>query len=499
MAFFTRTAGIADGISETGAMMGLTRRHADLLEARGLDIELLERLGVESSTRLGDETIAIPYLSGDQVVGTKYRTIVGEKRFAQDSGSAQILYNRDCLNDPTLVGQPVIICEGEVDCWSALQSGFARSVSVPAGAPATEVGDRATAKYAFIDDMPELPDDTVFVLAVDGDGPGAALRADLALRLRARRCKSVRYPKGCKDLNDALQRYGHRGVVETINRAQWIVGNVYRMSDIPLAPEPVPHDSGFPGLSDHYRLRLGDFCVATGIPSHGKTTFVHDLCCRMAMRHRWPVCFASFEQSQHDQRMKLRSWFGGGVVTSLDGETLERADAWIEQLFSFVVPDTESYPTLDWVIERFAASALRYGTRLFVLDPWNEVEHDRPDGVSLTEYVGKALRTFKAFARRYEAHLIVVAHPAKLKRDTDGQYPIPSLYDISDSAHWYNKADVGIVVHRKSEDETLIRVAKSRYHDQIGKPGEAVVKYVWQRATYEPAVQPASHWQERGE
>lgn len=29
--------------------MGLRRRHGELLEARGLDIELLERLGVENS------------------------------------------------------------------------------------------------------------------------------------------------------------------------------------------------------------------------------------------------------------------------------------------------------------------------------------------------------------------------------------------------------------------------------------------------------------------
>jgi twinkle protein len=83
--------------------------------------------------------------------------------------------------------------------------------------------------------------------------------------------------------------------------------------------------------------------------------------------------------------------------------------------------------------------------------------------------------------------MIVVAHPAKMRREPDGKYPIPSLYDISDSSHWYNKADVGIIVHRKGEEETLIRVAKSRYHDQIGKPGEATVKYIWQRATYELA------------
>lgn len=53
--------------------------------------------------------------------------------------------------------------------------------------------------------------------------------------------------------------------------------------------------------------------------------------------------------------------------------------------------------------------------------------------------------------------------------------PMPTLYDISDSAHWANKADMGIIVHR-SEDKhgnsiTTIKVAKSRYHDQIGIPG----------------------------
>ncbi len=219
----------------------------------------------------------------------------------------------------------------------------------------------------------------------------------------------------------------------------------------------------------------------------------------MALRHKWPVCFASFEQSVHDQRMKLRSWFGGGLAKDLDEETLAKADAWIEQLFSFIVPDDDSYPTLDWVMERFAVSALRYGSRLFVLDPWNELEHDRPDGVSLTEYVGKALREFKAFARKYEAHLIVVAHPAKLHRDKGGEYPVPSLYDISDSAHWYNKADVGVVVHRKDENETTIRIAKSRYHDQIGKPGDVAARYVWQRATYEslnPAPTQTAWYQE---
>lgn len=467
--------------------MGLTPRHADLLEARGLDVELIERLGVASCSRLGADTIAIPYLRDSQIVGTKYRTISGEKRFAQDVGSAQILYNWDCLVDKTLVSQPLIITEGEMDCWSAIQAGYQRCVSVPGGAPSTQIGERSSAKYAFLDAMPALDDTDTIILAVDGDEPGNALRADLALRLGGRRCKWLRYPQGCKDLNDALQRFGVGGVVETINRAEWLVGNVYRMRDIPPVPIAEPHDSGFPGLHEHYRLRVGDLAVVTGIPSHGKSSFVGDVACRMAMRHKWPVCFAAFEQTQGDHRRMLRSWYGGALEKSLDHEMRDRADHWINEHFSFIVPDDSSFPTLEWVLERFAVSALRFGSRLFVLDPWNELEHERPKNASLTEYVGTALRDLKSFGRKYEAHMIVVAHPAKMHRDKDGGYPIPSLYDISDSSHWYNKPDVGIVVHRKPEDRTLIRVAKSRYHDQIGKPGDVDVRYVWERATYEIA------------
>lgn len=472
--------------------MSLNARHAALLEARGLDIELLESLGVSSEgAKLGPDSIRIPYHRGERVVGTKYRTIAGEKRFLQEVGSEQILYHRDCLADETLAQMPIIVTEGEIDCWAALQAGFARCVSVPGGAPSVAVGDRAAAKYAFIDDMPESAKNATIILAVDSDDPGSALRADLALRFGAQRCQWVKYPQGCKDLADALAKYGVKGVVESINRAQWMVRNVYRMGDIPPVAPAVPHDSGFPGLEDHYKLRLGDFCVITGVPGSGKSVFVNDLVCRMVAMHHWPACFASFEQHPTiDHRRALRSWYGGGLVKDLDRETMEKADAWINANFSFVVPDDESYPTVSWLLDRFEASALRFGTRLFVLDPWNELEHDRANGVTMTEHVGIAIRDFKAFARKYEAHLIIVAHPAKMRRDKDGQYPIPTLYDISDSAHWSNKADVGIVVHRESEEETIIKVSKSRYHDQIGKPGEASVRYIWQRATYEPFDSP---------
>jgi twinkle protein len=103
----------------------------------------------------------------------------------------------------------------------------------------------------------------------------------------------------------------------------------------------------------------------------------------------------------------------------------------------------------------------------------------RPPDVTLTEYVGLAIRRIRRFAKTFAVHVIVVAHPAKMQRGKDGKTPRPSLYDISDSAHWANKPDLAIVVHREdfTNNVTEIAVVKSRNVRRIGRPG--TVKAIW--------------------
>ena len=458
-----------------------------MLEARGLDAELLVRHGVASSAKLGGDCIAIPYVENGQRVNTKYRTIGGEKRFCQETGARKVFWNVDAIADQTLGEMPLIITEGEFDAMAAIQCGFARTVSVPDGAPAEAIGDGETTKYQFLDNAPQaLRDVREIILATDSDGPGVNLLNDLALRLGKARCKWVRYPKGCKDLNDALLKYGPRGVTETIARAQWIaVDGVYRMGELPPLPAPVVISTGIIGMDQHYRMRLGDLVVLTGIPGHGKSTFVNEICARAAINKGWCTAFASFEQApQSDHRRALRTFHAGKRVIDQAARETEEADAWIDQMFSFIVPSEDDDVTLAWLLERAAAAVVRYGAKIVVVDPWNEMDHVRPPDMSLTEYVGFAIKQFRKFARKYRVHLIVAAHPAKQKRNDDGTFSVPSLYDISDSAHWYNKADVGIVVHRLDEVRTMIRVAKSRYHDEIGRPGQIVAAFNPEMARY---------------
>lgn len=455
-----------------------------LIEARGLDIELMVRLGVGGSDRFPDG-VAIPYLEQGVVVACKHRTLDADKRFTQDAGGRQILWNADCLADATLADQPLIVTEGELDAVAAIQSGFPRTVSVPGGAPA-ERGNIEGKRYAFLDAaLPLLRDAKEIVLAVDADAPGAHLLHDLALRLGRHRCKWLAYPPGTKDLNDVLRLHGEQGVRETIARAEWLkLDGVYRLSELPPKAMPPALDIGVAGLRPHYRIRRGDFCVLTGLPGHGKTSLVNEIACRMAQRHGWSTVFASFEQSpQVDHRRALRSFHAGKRENAMTMFELDAADRWIDRHFAFVVAGEDDETTLLWVLEKVSAAILRFEASLVVIDPWNEMDHARPRDMTTTEYVGFALRQFKRLAQRHAVHVIVVAHPAKMQRGKDGKYPFPTLYDISDSAHWYNKADIGVVVHRASlidTQETTIRVAKSRYGSEIGIPGEITV--VWDEA-----------------
>jgi len=462
-----------------GADRPLTQKQIDILEGRGINVELAVRMGWRSAGRSGyGETIEIPYYRGGREVNCKTRSIEGEKRFHQVEGGEKCLYNVDAIRD---VGdEPLIITEGEMDSMIALQCGYV-AVSVPDGAPKDAIGDKQTVKYDYLRDVP--PGLKKIILATDGDNAGANLLHDLGIRLGKHRCQWVKYPPGCKDLNDVFKAWGSTGVREIIAVAQYLhIDGLHRLSELPPRPEMAACDIGIAAMKDHLKLRPGDFSVMTGIPSHGKSTFANQLAFNMAKNHGWHICFASFEQEpQTEHRKALRTLYHGRPAYLQGNEDMTAADRWIDEHFSFIVPDEDSNEWFDiaWLKDRMAAAVTRHNAKMIVIDPWNELDHVfNSHEMTLTQYVGSSIKELKRFARRFIVHVMVIAHPAKLQKDKkDGTYPIPSAYDISDSAHWYNKTDQIIVVHRTKANNTLIRVAKSRYHYALGKPGDVELRF----------------------
>lgn len=461
----------------------MTDRAASWLEGRGIDPELASRIGIVSVTqRDGSEWIAFPYVKDGEVINRKYRSL-DRKDFRMDPGRPQAWFNGDVITDKSLEAHPLVVTEGEIDAVIAIQCGFVRAVSVPGGAPST-VGCDGNAKYAFIaDTLDDLRGTREVILAVDGDKPGMNLMHDISIRIGRGRCKYVTYPDGCKDLNDVYRDYGSAGVSDVLNNSRWChVPGLFIMSELPPVPFVKPYDTLINGLSDHYRIRKCDFTVVTGVPGSGKSTFVNDIASRMAWNHGWRTCFASFEQHpQIDHRRALRTWHSKKLEKYMASDEIAAADKWIDQFFSFVVQEEDADADLEWLLDKLASAVIRFGADICVIDPWNEMDHALPNGQSQTDYIGYAIRQLKKFARKWNVHVIVVAHPAKLLRDKEGKMPIPSLYDINGSANWANKCDVGIIVHNCSTEEdgehTIIRVAKTRYRDQIGVPGDVPVRF----------------------
>lgn len=473
------------GSSTAGTV--LTQRALEILMKRGLDPDKLENLGVRSGRKgkNGEEVIEIPFYDENGLeVNTKTRTISGEKNFHQKKGGRKCLYNLPELKKWSKSNNdPLVITEGEFDCIAALQAGY-HALSVPDGAPAKEIGNNESVKYDYLQDIPKEANH--IILAVDNDGPGGNLLNDLVERLGRHRCRWITYPKGCKDLNDVLMQGGESLVHEVLSKADYVAtkGN-YLLSELP----PIPKLEGTPLGIIPINIRRGDFSIVSGIPNHGKSTFVNHLT-KILAENGWVVTFASFEQPPQTQHSyALRTLVAGKPAKELSSEERAIADDFIDRHYNFIVPDIDDVdPTFDWVLEKMEDAHFRYGSNLFVIDPWNELSdsYDRKS-MTKTEYTGEAIKRLKRFANKYRVHVMVVAHPAKMSRNKDGVYDRPTLYDIADSAHWANKADLGIIVHREDPSSNLtgIHVVKSRYFEDIGKAGEEhVLEYDSELKTY---------------
>lgn len=442
------------------------------LEARGINREFAVSLGLRVSEGAKRGRIEIPYYFNGEEINCKTRGIMGEKFFYQLPDRQKIFYNQDIIEAWQKTSEPLLICEGELDCISALQCGY-MAVSVPDGAPATKLGDGATRKYEYLEGFPTTGE---VIICADSDGAGENLLHDLALRLGRKRCKWVKYPKGCKDLNDALRLYGQKGVAATIKTAKWVqIDGLSLMSELPPLSMPESRPAGFIPLN----VRKSDFWIVTGIPSMGKTQVTNYLAHSMATQG-WHVTFASFEQRPQTQhRYNLRSLYLDKAAAAATEDELAQADKWIDDHYSFITTprDRNESHDLFWLLDKMAAAVHRYGADMFVIDPWNEIQHQfNNKEMTGTEYIRFAIMELKHFAEDYRVNMTVVAHPTKQQKQ-DGKLTVPTLYDIEDSRHWYNKADVGAIVHLQDDGTTLVRVAKSRYHDDIGKPSDYILIY----------------------
>jgi twinkle protein len=244
-----------------------------------------------------------------------------------------------------------------------------------------------------------------------------------------------------------------------------------------------PGDStGWPLIDAHFTVALRQWTLVTGIPGTGKSEWVDALAVNLAERHNWDFAFYSPENYPTETHLaklaekRVRKPFGKGPNDRMTPEELDAAMTWLCDHFVWLKPEYKDYHSLLEAAQPFRRRGRKFAV---VLDPWNTLEHLRPRELSETEYVGAALTKITNWCREKQLHIFVVAHPAKLQRDASGKRPVPSPYDIHGSAHWYNKADNIVTIHRDQAEQSQdvqIHIQKVRFK-HIGKPGVVTLKY----------------------
>lgn len=432
------------------------------------DTEFMPQFGKQA------EAMCFPYFRGGEQVNIKFRG--PSKSFKLVSGAELIFYNLD-----SVVGKKeAVIVEGEIDALSYAESGIPHVLSVPNGAGSKDL--------SFLDNCIDLLDGIeTFYIATDQDEPGVMLRTELVRRLGQHRCRIVSFG-GYKDANELLCSSGITAVRDSLKQAV----------ELPLTgiADPYLHyeeaysifengldqgmEIGLPEIDEVIKWKTGLLAVWTGIPSHGKSEMLNFFSVMWNRVFGWKTAFFSPENMPYHKYLlpKLMSVITGKTYRKgfISDTEYEEAFDYICDNFKFI--DADDDYTVETILQTAENLVRRYGIKALVIDPYNCFEHRQERGESETQYIGRFLDRLVRFAKKFDVLVNLVAHPRKMER-LGKSFAKPTLYDISGSANFYNKTDIGITVYRNFDEQnpgTELIVSKVRFKE-LGQTGKVDLQY----------------------
>jgi len=466
-------------------------------EGRGVHLDTLDNLpAMTTGTRHfhGEMKEAVGFIYGprENPTAIKWRSVDG-KAFSCD-GAPRSFYGIENVEDSD---EDLTIVEGECDVIALASVGI-RAVSCPNGAPAKVSQNRVSPeednKFSYIwEERERLERCKKIVLATDNDQAGEALAEEIARRVGRAKCWRVKFPEEIKDGNDAVQRLGAEETQNLFDNPEPVpLSGVYGAVDyfddvreIYANGHGRGASTGIPAIDDLFTIAEGQLSIVTGMPSSGKSEFIDQIMVNLAQRESWKFAVCSFENPPHMHIAKLAEKVTGkpfydGLGPRMTEEDLADAVEFINDHFVFLESKDGGMSTIESVIDRTKQAVMRLGVRGLVIDPYNYIEQTGAEEHSGISYM---LSKITSFAKAHGIHVWFVAHPQKMYPKEDGTYAVPKGMNISGSAAWFAKADLGITVHR-AEDCVEIHCWKSRFK-WVGQQGMACLTYNLSNGRYE--------------
>jgi len=235
-------------------------------------------------------------------------------------------------------------------------------------------------------------------------------------------------------------------------------------------------------------VKKGEVTIVTGIPNHGKSTWLQALLVNLMDQQGWKVAAHAPEHMPHKMHASslletvTNKPFWKSYVSRMDITTKSRAKAWLDSRFVWITPKKR---TLTDILATASLLIRKKKCDILVIDPWNRLESSRPPGMTETEFVGVSMARMSDFAKSNNIKLFVVVHPHQMKaaKYEPGQMPKepkPNAYSLSGSAHWNDMADNIISFWRdrtiEGNDLAEVHVLKVRWK-MTGESGMDVLQF----------------------
>lgn len=404
--------------------------------------------------------IIFPFYVEGELIYVKYRqptrAVTKRKEWAM-ANTKPVLFGMDlCVPD-----QPLVITEGQIDTMSLYEAGIRNVVSVPTGC---ENFDWIEPCWSWLEQFQKI------IVFGDNDPPGKKMIRTLTSRLGEDRCWIVEeYPDDCKDANDILVQCGKKVLVDALSTAKETpIQGVVDVSEIQYVdPTTIPRiKTGIPKLERAINgLEEGAVSLFSGVAGGGKSTLCGTLMLNAIEQGYTCVAYSGELSQDLFQRWLLLQAAGSDWLTLqkdnvtntqipvLPPPVRERILEWMHgKMYLFDSTADASESIADSILSVFTSMAKRKGAKLFVVDNMMTALIDAIED----EYRAQAkfMAELKRFAMRYSAHVIVVAHPRKLKQDAT-----ITNDDIAGTKYLTNLASNVIVVERPD-----LRVTKTRYN-----------------------------------
>lgn len=391
-----------------------------------------------------------------------------------------LLFNMNRINTTS----PLLICEGEIDCMAAIESGFTNAVSVPLGAN----------NYGWIEENFDwLEQFDSIIICSDNDEAGIKMQKECIFRLGSWRTKFIDIPLfhhdeakdkniPMKDLNHVLYYEGKEAVLNLIKNAhEQEVPSVINVSDV----EDIDLDemdgitTGIKCLDvEIMKLFYGTLTIVSGLPGAGKTSFLSQLMCQSLQQDK-PVWMFSRELPCWMQKSWLNYIMAGNhhirEYYDNNGAAYYKVTPAAKELINaaynkkwFLYRDDWSNKLED-ILSSMEDSVRKYGAKLLILDNLMTIDIGANEDGELMKQTECITQLIK-FAMKYSVAVVLVAHPRKMPRGED-----VGIYDISGTSNIINLAHRTIGLRRidqekeKSNFNVCLTVIKDRMRGKAGK------------------------------